>query len=82
MPNSAPTEKKSILKGVSAHNDDHACTPVYSVPSRKTANKHCGFINKGIHDMQMLFYNARKFFQYSGPSMIKLNQLYILQLGK
>ena len=47
MPNSAPTEKKSILKGVSAHNDDHACTPVYSVPSLKTANKHCGIINKG-----------------------------------
>ena len=47
MSNSEPTEKKSILKGVSAHNDDHACTPVYSVPSFKTANKHCGFINKG-----------------------------------
>ena len=39
--------KKSNLNGVSAHNDHHACTPVYSVPSLKTSNKHCGVINKG-----------------------------------
>ena len=47
MSNSERTQKKSDLNGVSAHNDHHACTPVYSVPSRKTANKHCGIINKG-----------------------------------
>lgn len=47
MPNSEPTLKKSDLNGVSSHNDNHACTPVYSVSSFKTANKHCGFINKG-----------------------------------
>ena len=45
--NSEPTQKKSNLNGVSAHNDHHACTPVYSVPSLKTAHKHCGIINKG-----------------------------------
>ena len=82
MSNSEPTEKKSILKGVSAHNDDHACTPVYSVPSLKLPISIVDLSIKGIHVMQMLFYNARKSFQYSGPSMIKLNQLYILQLGK
>ena len=47
MSNSEPTQKKSNLNGVSAHNDHHACTLVYSVPSLKTANKHCGIINKG-----------------------------------
>ena len=47
MSNSEPTQKKSNLNGVSAHNDHHACTPVYSVPSLKTTNKHCGIINKG-----------------------------------
>ena len=47
MFNSEPTQKKSNLNGVSANNDHHACTPVYSVPSLKTANKHCGIINKG-----------------------------------
>ena len=46
MSNSEPTQKKSNLNGVSAHNDHHACTPVYSVPSLKTANKHCGITNK------------------------------------
>ena len=46
MSNSEPTQKKSNLNGVSAHNDHHACTPVYSVPSLKTTNKHCGIINK------------------------------------
>ena len=51
MSNSEPTQKKSNLNGVSAHNDHHACTPVYSVPSLKTANEHCGIINKGIHVM-------------------------------
>ena len=40
-------QKKSNLNEVSTHNDHHACTPVYSVPSLKTANKHCGIINKG-----------------------------------
>ena len=47
MSNSEQTQKKSNLNGVSADNDHHACTPVYSVPSLKTANKHCGIINKG-----------------------------------
>ena len=47
MSNSEPTQKKSGLNGVSAHNDHHACTAVYSVPSLKTANKHCELINKG-----------------------------------
>ena len=47
MSNSEPTQKKSDLNGVSAHNDNHACTPVYSLPSLKTANKRCGIINKG-----------------------------------
>ena len=37
----------SNLNGVSAHNDHHAYTPVCSVPSLKTANKHCRIINKG-----------------------------------
>ena len=32
--------------------------------------------------MQMLFYNACRFFQYRGPPMIKLNQLHILHLEK
>ena len=47
MSNSESTQKKSNLNGVSAHNDHHACSPVYSVPSLKTANKHYGIINKG-----------------------------------
>ena len=47
MSNSKPTQKKSTLNGLSAHNDHHACTPVYSVPSLKTANKNCGITNKG-----------------------------------
>ena len=47
MSNSEPMQKKSNVNGVSAHNNHHACTPVYSVPSLKTANKHCGIINKG-----------------------------------
>ena len=47
MSNSEPTQKKSNLNGVSAHNDHHACTPVYSVPSLKTTNRHCGIIIKG-----------------------------------
>ena len=82
MPKSGPTQKKSNLNGVSPHNDHHASTPVYSVPSLKTANKHCRIINKGIYVMQMLFYNAWKSFQYCGPPMIKLNQLCIFQLEK
>ena len=47
MCNSEPKQKKSNLNGVSAHNDHRACTPVSSVPSLKTASKHCGIINKG-----------------------------------
>ena len=47
MSNSEPTQKKSNLNGVSAHNDHHARISVYSVPSLKTTNKHCGIINKG-----------------------------------
>ena len=46
MSNSERTQKKSNLNGVSANNDHHACTPLYSVPSLKTANKHCGITNK------------------------------------
>ena len=46
--NSEPMQKKSNLNdGTFAPNNHHACTPVYSVPSPKTANKHCGIINKG-----------------------------------
>ena len=47
MSNSERTQKKSDFNGVSTHNDHHACTPVYSVPSLKTTNKHCGIIKKG-----------------------------------
>ena len=47
MPNSELMQKKSDLNGVSAHNDHHAYTPVYSVPLLKTANNRCGIINKG-----------------------------------
>ena len=47
MSNSEPKQKISNLNGVSTHNDHHACTPVYSVPSLKTTNKHCEIINKG-----------------------------------
>ena len=47
MPNLELTQKKCNLNGVSVHNDHHACTPVNSVPSLKTANKHCGIISKG-----------------------------------
>ena len=47
MSNSETTQKKSNLNGVSAHNDHHARTPVYSVPSLKTTNKYCRIINKG-----------------------------------
>ena len=57
MSKSEPTQKKSYLNGVSAHNDDHACTPVCSVPSLKTPNKHCGIINEGNKCYAMLFYN-------------------------
>ena len=39
MSNSEPMQKKSNLNGVSTHNDNHTCTPLYSVPSLKTANK-------------------------------------------
>ena len=46
MPKSELTQKKSNLN-VSALNNRYACTPVYHVPSPKTANKHCGIINKG-----------------------------------
>ena len=71
MSNSEPTQKKSNFNGVSAHNDHHACTPVYSELSIK-----------GIHVMQMSFYNAWRSFQFCGPPMIKLNQLCILQSEK
>ena len=47
MSNSEPTQKKSNLNGVSVHNDHHACTPDYSVPSLKNTNKHSGIMNKG-----------------------------------
>ena len=47
MSNSEATQKKSNLNGVSAHNDHHACTSAYSVPSLKTVNKNCEIINKG-----------------------------------
>ena len=47
MSNSELTKKKSNFDEVSAHNDHDACTPVYSVPSLKAANKRCGIINKG-----------------------------------
>ena len=40
-------QKKSNLNGVSTNNDHHACIPVYSAPSLKTANKCCGIIDKG-----------------------------------
>ena len=40
-------QQKFDLNGVSASNDYHACTPVYSVPSPKTAHKHCGIMDKG-----------------------------------
>ena len=43
--NSEPMQKN--LNGVSAPSDHHACTPVYSVPSSSTVNKHCKIINKG-----------------------------------
>ena len=46
MSNSEPTQKNSNLNGVSVHNDHHACTPVYSVPSLKSTNKLCGIIIK------------------------------------
>ena len=58
MSNSEPTQKKSNLNGVSAHNDHHACTPVYSVPSLKTPNKHCGIINKENTCYANVIYNA------------------------
>ena len=47
MSHSELMQQKFDLNGVSASNDYHACTPVYSVPSPKTANNHYGIINKG-----------------------------------
>ena len=47
MSHSEPTQKKSNLNGVSVYNDHHAYTPLYSVPSLKTTNRHCGIIIKG-----------------------------------
>ena len=47
MTNSEDMQKNSNLNGVSVQNDHHACTPVYSVLSAQTANKHCRIINKG-----------------------------------
>ena len=82
MSNSEPTPKKSNLNGVSAHNDHHACTPVYSVPSLKTTNKHCGIINKGNTCYANVILQCLKVFQYCGPPMVKLNQLCIPQLEK
>ena len=46
MSNSDLMQKKRNLNGVYAHNDHHACIPVYSVASLKTANRHRGIINK------------------------------------
>ena len=82
MSNSEPTQKKSNLSGVSAHNDHHACTPVYFVPSLKFANKHCGIINKGNKCYANVILQCLKSFQYCDPPTIKLNQLYILQVEK
>ena len=47
MSNLESIQKKSNLNGVSVPTDHHDCTPVYSVPSPKTARKHCEIINKG-----------------------------------
>ena len=47
-------QKKSNLNGVSTHNDNHAWTPVYCVPSLETANKHCGIINNANVILQCL----------------------------
>ena len=47
MSHSELMQQKFDLNGISASNDYHACTPVYSVPSPKTANKHCGIMDKG-----------------------------------
>ena len=41
------TQKKINLNEVSVHNDHHGSTLVYSVPSLKTTNRHCGIIIKG-----------------------------------
>ena len=47
MSNSEAMQKKPNWNDVSAHNDYHACTAVYSVPLLKTVNKHSGIINEG-----------------------------------
>ena len=82
MSYSGPTQKKSNVNGVSAQNDHHACTPVCSVPSFKTANKHWGIINKGNTCYANVILQCLKVFQYCAPPLIKLNQLCILQLEK
>ena len=80
---SEPTQKKSNLNGVSADNDHHACTPVYSVPSLKTANKHFGIINKGNTCYANVILQCLKIFPvlWSSNDQIK-STLYILQLEK
>ena len=65
---SEPTQKKSNLNGVSAHNDHHACTPVYSVPSLKTANKHFGIINKGNTCYANVIFQCLKIFPVAWSS--------------
>ena len=68
MSYSGPTQKKSNVNGVSAYNDHHACTPVCSVPSLKTANKHCGIINKGNTCYANVILQCLKVFPVLWPS--------------
>ena len=80
MSNSEPTQKKSNLNGVSAHNDHHACTPVYSVPSLKTANKRCGIINKGNTCYANVILQCLKIFPVLQSSNDQIKSTFILQL--
>ena len=80
MCNSEPTQKKSDLNGVSAHNDHHACTPVYSVPSLKTTNKHCGIINKGNTCYANVILQCLKIFPVLQSSNDQIKSTFILQL--
>ena len=82
MSNLEPTQKKSNLNGVSAIMIIMLVLQFVLYHHLKLPISIAELSIKGIHVMQMLFYNAWRSFQYCGPPMIKLNQLCILQLEK
>ena len=80
MSNSEQMQKKSNLNGVSPHNDQHSCPPVYYVLSPKSANKCCGIINKGNTCYANVILQCLKIFPVLQSSNDQIKSTFILQL--